>query len=79
MGDFLGMEWERDIEGRKSRLHQNADFAADMDTRRSHTGYIIMLNGGPVSWKSVTLETITNAQSQDTLWMMHDQGNTAIE
>ena len=27
----------------------DADFAADLDTRRSHTGYIIMLNGGPVS------------------------------
>ncbi len=29
-----------------------ADFAADLDTIRSHTGYILMLNGGAVSWKS---------------------------
>jgi len=28
------------------------DFAADLDTRRSHTGYILMTNGGVVSWKS---------------------------
>ena len=27
----------------------DADFAADLDTRRSHTGYILMLNGGAVS------------------------------
>ena len=30
----------------------DADFAADLDTRRSHTGYVLMLNGGAVSWKS---------------------------
>jgi hypothetical protein len=31
----------------------DADFAADLDTRRSHTGCVIMMNGGPISWKSV--------------------------
>jgi hypothetical protein len=30
----------------------DSDLAADVDSRRSHTGYIIMLNGGAVSWKS---------------------------
>ena len=29
-----------------------SDWAADVDSRRSHTGYIIMRNGGAVSWKS---------------------------
>jgi hypothetical protein len=45
------------IEGRKlNRLWGwvDADFAAALDTRRSHTGYVIMMNGGPISWKSVT-------------------------
>ncbi len=45
------------IEGRQlNRLWWgwvDADFAADLDTRRSHTGYVIMMNGGPISWKSV--------------------------
>jgi hypothetical protein len=38
------------IEGRElNRLWGwvDADFAADLDTSRSHTGYVIMMNGGP--------------------------------
>jgi hypothetical protein len=30
----------------------DSDWAADLDSRRSHTGYILMLSGGDVSWKS---------------------------
>jgi hypothetical protein len=26
------------------------EFAVDLEARRSHTGYVLMLNGGPVSW-----------------------------
>jgi len=27
----------------------DADWAGDTNTRRSHTGYILMMNGGPIS------------------------------
>jgi hypothetical protein len=37
----------------------DADFAADLDTRQSHTGYIIMMNGGPISWKSVNQKSVS--------------------
>ena len=42
----------------------DSDWAADLDSRRSHTGYILMLTGGAVSWKSrrqdyVSLSTST--------------------
>jgi len=28
----------------------DADWAGDTDTRRPHAGYILMMNGGPISW-----------------------------
>ena len=33
--------------------YADADFARDIDTRRSRSGFIILMNGGPVSWESV--------------------------
>ena len=29
----------------------DADSAADLDTRRCHTGYVLMMNGVAASWK----------------------------
>jgi hypothetical protein len=42
----------------------DADFAADLDTRRSHTGYILMLNGGAVSWKSTKQKSVSLSTSE---------------
>ena len=36
----------------------DASYAGDLDTRRSTTGYIFYLYGGPVSWRSI-LQPIT--------------------
>jgi hypothetical protein len=30
----------------------DSDLASDIDTRKSVTGYLMVLNGGPVSWKA---------------------------
>jgi hypothetical protein len=30
----------------------DSDFASDIDTRKSVTSYLMVLNGGPVSWKA---------------------------
>ena len=36
----------------------DADWPADVDTRRSQTAYIFYLNGGPVSWQSKKQTTV---------------------
>jgi hypothetical protein len=37
----------------------DADFATDLDTHRLHTGYVIMMNDGPISWKSVNQKSVS--------------------
>ena len=38
--------------GMQLRAHCDADFAGEPDKRRSRTGYVISMAGGPISWKS---------------------------
>jgi hypothetical protein len=40
--------------GKRNKLSGwvDSDFACDIDTRKSVTGYLMVLNGGPVSWKA---------------------------
>jgi len=42
----------------------DADWAGNTDTRRSHTGYILMMNGGPISWKSHRQDNVSLAISE---------------
>jgi len=39
-----------------------SDFAADSDTRRSVTGYIMSLKGGPISWGSCSDVTLSSSE-----------------
>ncbi|KAG8477849.1 hypothetical protein CXB51_027472 [Gossypium anomalum] len=36
----------------------NSDYAGDLDKRRSTTGYVFTLAGGPISWKSTLQSTV---------------------
>ena len=40
-----------------------SDFASDVDTRKSMTGYLMSLNGGPISWKSSRQVGVTLSSS----------------
>jgi len=42
----------------------DADWAGDTNTRRSHTGYILMMNGGPISWKSRRQDNVSLSTSK---------------
>jgi len=50
---------ESELEG-----YCDADYAGDIDTRRSTTGYIIILNGGIITWSSRLQATVAVSTAQ---------------
>ena len=42
----------------------DADFAGDIDSRRSTTGFIFLLNGGPISWQSKLQVTVAASTTE---------------
>ena len=42
----------------------DADWAGDTDTRRSHTGYVLMMNVGPISWNSRRQDNVSLSTSE---------------
>ena len=42
----------------------DSDFASDADSRKSMTGYLMSLNGGPISWKSSRQGGVTLSSSE---------------
>ena len=42
----------------------DSDFASDIDTRKSVTGYLLWLNGGPISWKAARQGGVTLCRSE---------------
>jgi hypothetical protein len=44
--------------------YADADYAACLETRRSHSGFVMMLNGGPVSWMSKKQDCVTHSTTE---------------
>jgi len=42
----------------------DADYAGCQDTRRSHTGYVLMLNGAAISWRSKQQATVSLSSAE---------------
>ncbi len=42
----------------------NSDYASDKDERKSTTGYMIMLGGGAIQWKSQIQKTVSLSSTE---------------
>jgi len=56
----------------------NADWARDTDTRESYTGYILMMNGGSISWKSRRQDNVLLSTSKTKFVAPSQAGPEAI-
>jgi len=54
------------------------DWAGDTDTRRSYMGYILMMNGGPISWKSPRQDNVSLSTSKGEFVAVNLGGQEAI-
>jgi hypothetical protein len=59
------MEW-------KLTVYSDSDWAADMNTRRSVTGFTIFLQGVPVLWKSQSQKTVSLSSSEAEYYAMSE-------
>ncbi|PRQ16639.1 putative RNA-directed DNA polymerase [Rosa chinensis] len=64
----LGIMFERKQEVACVAGFVDADYAGDLDKRRSTTGYVFTCGGGPVSWKS-TLQAVTALSTTEAEYM----------
>jgi hypothetical protein len=68
------LEWES---ATRCQVWVDSDFASDIDTRKSVTGYLMVLNGGPVSWKASRQGGVT-LSSSETEFVAAGQGGQEV-
>ncbi len=56
----------------------DSDFASDIDSRKSMTGYLMSLNGGPISWKSSRQGGVTLSNSEAEFVVASQAGQEVI-
>ena len=61
----LGITYTQDLPNPNGLLAwADADWCACTDTRRSYSGYCLMLNGGAVSWKSAQQTSVATSTAE---------------
>ena len=55
----VGLEFVRDMNNNHLCVgYVDSDYAGDLDKRRSTTGYVFTLAGGPICWRSILQSTV---------------------
>ena len=52
--------------------YADADWASDVDTRKSTTGWVVLLNGGPVAWRSKGQSIVATSTAESELYSLAD-------
>jgi hypothetical protein len=49
----------------KLELFSDSDYAVDKETTRSVTGYVVFMDGAPISWRSKGQKTVTLSTTEE--------------
>jgi hypothetical protein len=76
----VGLKFERVNSGLDQILvgYVDSDYAGDLDKRRSTTGYVFTLAGGPVSWRSTLQNTVALSTTEAEYMAVADAIKEAI-
>ena len=56
----------------------DADYAGDLNTRRSTSGMVVMMNGGPISWSSRLQKLCAQSSAESEIYAVTDSVKEAI-
>jgi hypothetical protein len=56
----------------------DADYAGDKDTRRSTSGWVVTMNGGPISWQSKLQKLCAQSSAESEIYAVVDATKEAI-
>jgi hypothetical protein len=59
-------------------VYADANFSKVPAARRSRSGYVIYLNGGPIAWNSSSQKTIAMSTTESEMYAMYDAVNQAL-
>lgn len=62
----------------KAVMYSDSDFASDVTTRRSVSGYILMIGGGPVCWQSRRQKSISTSTAEAEYVALFEASKQAI-
>jgi hypothetical protein len=59
-------------------VYTDSDWAGDTKDRKSTTGWLLMLNGAPISWQSKKQSTVANSSSEAEYYALGDGAREAL-